>query len=440
MYIANIRVTFKTAPHEEISHMILLDSNKRKLYEALLAQNNISEVIIIQTCNRFEIYIAGTGESEGIAQARKILLNWFGAYTAKYMKIDTYLDAVNHLFRMVSSLDSMVIGESQILAQVKDSLNYSMRHNYSRKILKLAFQKALSVGKKVRTSTNISNGKVSISSVAVDHANLYSPIKDKKIIIVGTGKMAALVAEYLPLFNHRELVVIGRTPVKLKKFCDIFSGHPRTFDQLQQELNDTDIVFSATTCPNVLITKEMIEKTINNRTKPLTIIDIAMPEDVDPTVGNISNVNYFCIDDLREISKKNSKSRRGEAEKAETIIQDEISRFKNKLQSIHIDRLLSDLNNYTEEIRQREVNKSIRMLGKTEKKAKTVVDGLSKSIMKKTMHNFIIALKSSQTSAEEIERLINLFTNNNHNNVKKPNMEVKHGKDVSKRSIETIKK
>ncbi len=412
MYIANIRVTHKTAPHDEISHLALIKSDKRRLCETLLAQENIDEVIIVQTCNRFEVYFAGEKETEGKTRARKVTLDWFGASTAKYMIMDAYLDTIAHLFRMTSSLDSMVVGENQILAQVKDSLNYASKNNYCGKILKLTFQKALSVGKSVRTETGLSDGKVSISSVAVDYANQLNPIEGKKVIIIGTGKMGSLVAKYLPSFGHRELVVIGRTPEKLKKFCETYSGRPLNFDHLPKELEDADIVFSATSCPRVLITREMIEKVVDGRTQPLTILDIAMPEDVDPTVGEIPNVTYHCIDDLKEISKKNMAARHKKVKRAEAVIKDEVNKFKEKLQNIHIDHFLFQLNNYTEEIRQREVKKSIKMLGDIEPKVHKIIEGLGISLTKKMMHNFLLALKSNFTCAEEVERLVNLFTNN----------------------------
>jgi glutamyl-tRNA reductase len=431
MYISNIRITFKTAPHDVISRLALVGADKDKLYEALLEQENIDEVVIVQTCNRFEVYYAGKIESEGKTKIRKVFLDWFGASTAKYMVMDNYLDAVVHLFKIASSLDSMVVGESQILAQVKESFLYASMKNYCGKILKLTFQKALSLGKSVRSETGISDGKVSISSLAVDHANKQNPIKDKKVIIVGTGKMASLLADYLPLFKHKELIVIGRTAEKLKEFCKKIPSIPLNFDHLSKELKDADFVFSATSCPNVLITKEMIEKVMIDRTQPLTIIDIAMPEDVDPTVGEVPNVNYYCIDDLQEISKKNMVKRQREAKRAEAIINEEIKRFKNRLQNIHIDHLLYNLNNYTEDIRKREVNKTIKMLGNIKPEAQTVIDGLSKSLTKKVMHNFLLSLKSIPASPEEVERLVNLFTSNG-NETKNSKVKVRKSEKISK--------
>ena len=430
MYISNIRITFKTAPHDVISRLALVGSDKDKLYEALLAQENIDEVVIVQTCNRFEVYYAGKVELEGKTKIRKVFLDWFGASTAKYMEMDNYLDAVVHLFKIAASLDSMVIGESQILAQVKESFIYASKNNYCGKILKLTFQKALSIGKSVRSETGISDGKVSISSLAVDHANQINPIKDKKVIIVGTGKMASLLAEYLPLFKHKELIVIGRTSEKLKKFCEKIPCTPLNFDHIPNELKDADVVFSATSCPKVLITKEMVENVMIDRTQPLTIIDIAMPEDVDPTVGEIPHVNYFCIDDLQEISKKNMANRHNEAKRAEEIIEEEIKRFKYRLQNIHIDHLLYNLSNYTEDIRKREVKKSIKMLGNVKPEAEMVIEGLSKSLTKKVMHNFLLSLKSIPASPEEVERLVTLFTSNG-NEKEKSKVEEKKSEKLS---------
>ena len=439
MYIANIRITFKTAPHDEISHLTILEPDRHKLCERFLLQKNINEVVIVQTCNRFEVYFAGKGAPKGETQARKVMLDWFGASTAKYMVMDSYLNTVAHLLEMASSLDSMIVGESQILAQVKEAYDYSLKHDHSGKILKLAFQKAISVGKKVRTETGISDGKVSISSVAVDHAHQYIPLKDKKIVILGTGKMASLVAEYLPSFKPKNLIVIGRTPENLEKFCKKYFGKPLSFDYLAKELEDADVVFSATACPNVLITRDMIKEILKRRKKPIIIIDIAMPEDVDPAIGELDNVAYFCIDDLQEISKKNMVIRHNEAIKAQEIIKGEIKRFRKTLQNSHIDHLISSLNNYTDEIRQREVNKSLKMLGEVDEKIQVIVDGLSKSIMKKTMHNFIQSLKSNPSSADDVEKLINLFTSNGNGNNNKKAEKVDH-EDVSRYSDEAATK
>ncbi|MCK4969278.1 MAG: hypothetical protein KAS77_02075, partial [Thermoplasmata archaeon] len=238
MYIANLRITYETASHDVLSRMALNVDSLTDLYRALLTQDNIEEVVILQTCNRFEIFFSGKGEEKGRVQARKVILNTFGANTARYLVEDLWVDTIGHLFRLVSSIDSLIVGENQILSQVKEAFGYSSEHHYCSRVLRPTFQKALSVGKLVRTETDISKGKVSVASAAVDLANELESFDGKKVVMVGSGKMASLLAEYLCTFDLGELVVVGRTPERLEQFCCEYPGRPVPFDELEKELMD----------------------------------------------------------------------------------------------------------------------------------------------------------------------------------------------------------
>jgi glutamyl-tRNA reductase len=413
MYIANLRVTYETASHDVLSRMALDDDGKEHLYKALLAHDNIDEVVILQTCNRFEVFFSGKGEEKGTPQARKVILNTFGANTARYVTEDLWVDTIGHLFRLVSSIDSLIVGENQILAQVKESFGYANGRNYCGRVLRPTFQKALSVGKRVRTETNISKGKVSVASAAVDLANERVALTGRKVVMVGSGKMASLLAEYLCTFAVDELVVVGRTPEHLEEFCCQYPARPQSFDELENELKDADVLFSATSCPNVLVTRDMVERVIDERERPITIVDIAMPEDVDPTISDIPFVNFLGLDDLREISVRNKALRQGEATRVEEIISDEIETFMGSLQHFHLQNLLSHLNLYTEQIRQRELGKAMSMLGELDPKTEIVVDGLSKSLMKKFMHNFMSALREYPGDSEEMKSFVHIFIGSN---------------------------
>ncbi|MFQ5883526.1 MAG: glutamyl-tRNA reductase [Thermoplasmata archaeon] len=409
MYIANLRVTHTTAPIEVIDRMILTESKKREICETLLSRSDIEESIVLQTCNRFELYISGKEEAEGKAQARKIMLDWFGAHISEHLIIDSYLDTLEHLFRVSSSLDSMIVGENQILGQVREALDYSSSNQFSGKVLEPLFQKALSVGRRVRNETKISQGKVSIASAAVDLANQHNPLENKTVLLVGTGNMASLVAEYLGGFGPRELIVVGRTPGRLQEFCGVHSGRSESFSELPTDLEDADVLFSATSCPRVLITKEMIENAAEGREKPLTLVDIAMPADIDPTVRDIHGVQYFSIDDLQKISSENLAARLGEAKKAESIIKDELGRFKGKLQNLHLETFFSSLNMYVEDIRQRELERALSALGNTEPEVRDTVECLSKSLTKKIMHNFLTKARTYSIAPVDLEKFVAIF-------------------------------
>jgi glutamyl-tRNA reductase len=245
MYIANIRVTHKDAPHEDIDRMNIPESKKLEFYETILKCPNVEEVVLLQTCNRFEVYFSGSEEEPGRAEAKKVVLNWFGADVAKNLVTDSYIKTLMHLFQVSSSIDSLIVGENQIQTQVKDALEYASKHRFSGRILEPVFQKAISVGRRARSETRISNGKVSISSAAVDLANQHNPLEGKSILLIGTGKMSSLLSDYLMDFNPTELVVVGRTPEKVEGFCSIYNGIPSNLTELQDRIGNADIMFSA---------------------------------------------------------------------------------------------------------------------------------------------------------------------------------------------------
>jgi glutamyl-tRNA reductase len=306
----------------------------------------------------------------------------------------------------------MIVGENQILGQVREALEFSSTRQYSGKVLEPLFQKALSVGKRIRTETKISQGKVSIASAAMDLAHQHNPLTNKKVLLVGTGNMGSLVAEYLNRFGKNELVVIGRTPEKLEDFCQVYSGRSENFAALQTELKDADILFSATSCPRVLITKEMVGNAVAGREKPLTLVDIAMPADIDPAVKDIQGVQHFSINDLHDISSQNMAARQDEARKAEVIIENELGRFKGKLQNLHVETFLSSLNTYVEDIRRRECEKALTMLENSEPDAKIVVESMSKSLTKKIMHNFLMEARSTPDTRVDMEKFVDTFMGN----------------------------
>jgi glutamyl-tRNA reductase len=412
MYIANIRVTHSDSAHEEIDKMIIPENKKEEFYKTMLNCPNVEEVVLLQTCNRFEVYFSGSEENEGRAEAKKALLDWFGADAAQNLITDSYVKTLSHLFRVTTSIDSLIVGENQIQTQVREALDYASKHRFSGRILEPVFQKAISVGRRARTETMISKGKVSISSAAVDLANQHNPLGGKSVVLLGTGKMSSLLCEYLKDFGHQELVVVGRTPEKITNFCDQYNGTPSDFTELPNRIKDADVLFSATSSPRVLVTKETLQSVLNGRKRPLTLIDIAMPADIDPTVGEIPNVHYFSISDLKEISERNLGIRKGEVEKVEKMIGEELYRFKNKLQNLHIENFISSLYQYTEDIRAKEVEKAKCLLGECDQEVAEVMDGLSKSLMKKLMHNFMMEARKNPMVAMDMEKFVNIFMGN----------------------------
>ncbi len=410
MYLASISIDYKNPPVGFPDRFFLNESDKLDLHKMLLSKKNINAVIIIQTCNRFEINFTDNTESEGLKQAKNVLLTRFGEDIKNFLSVKTYLDTLNHLFRVVTSIESMVVGENQILSQCKEAYNYSKKHGFTDSVLELAFEKAIKLGKLVRSETQISKGKVSIASIAVDMINKVCPLKDKKILLFGNGKMASLIAEYIKEFEISNMIVIGRTPEKLFNFCKLFNAQAADFYYLPEILKSVDVVLSATSAPKVLIKKKLVKKVMRYRKHPLYFMDIAVPRDIDPSASKINNVHIYSYKDLREIANKNLEARLSEVCKVEKIINRENENFMKKLRQLHIEKYFANLNKYTESIRNKELEKAIYMLdGVIEPKIKQVLEGFSKSLMKKLMHNFLSQVRENPLDAEELEKFTNLF-------------------------------
>lgn len=410
MHLASISISYKNPPPGFPDRYALRDSEKLILYRNLVRQKNIDAVVIIQTCNRFEIYFTDKTELGGINQAKEILMERFGRNIASYLSIKTYLESVKHLFRVVSSLESMVIGENQILSQCREAFLYACDHGFTNKILNIMFEEAMQIGKKIRTETNISKGNVSISSVAVNMIENVCSLDNKVILVIGNGKMASLLVEYLKMYKLSKLIIVGRTEEKVKSFCEEYYGQASTFGCLSDHLVIADILFSATAAPHILIDKEKIENAIKYRSNPLYMIDIAVPRDLDPSISELHDVFLYSFSDLQKISKKNLELRLKEISKVEDIINDEYRRFAHKLENIHIEKYFASLNKYAESIRTKELEKALCMLGEVcEPKIKDVLEGFSISLTKKMLHNFLTEIRKNPIREKELEKFTNLF-------------------------------
>ncbi|MFQ6089788.1 MAG: glutamyl-tRNA reductase, partial [Candidatus Methanofastidiosia archaeon] len=290
---------------------------KEDLISKLLSHTEISECVVVFTCNRFELYLAGGREKEAKNHAIGLLKEIFSD-VKEYLEIATYFRAITHLFRVSASLESMIIGENQILSQVKEAYEFSRKERATGPILDSIFSRAIKVGKRVRAETKISKGGVSISSSAVELAESLFLLQDKKIMIVGAGKMAELVGKSLAERGVEAIYVSNRTYERAKKLAKELGGLAIRFDNFLRE--DVDLLITATSAPHAIIHKKDLE----NLKKNLAIIDIAMPSDVSPDVLDLENVRYFNIDSLKSIAEENMKRRLKEVEKCERIIAEEV--------------------------------------------------------------------------------------------------------------------
>jgi glutamyl-tRNA reductase len=301
----------------------------------------VKEVFFISTCNRMEVLFTTPALDQGIGAAVRYLADIYGqtgAALKPYLYIYLDHEAVKHLFRVACSLDSMVVGEPQILGQIKQAYRDATEARTSGVILNRLLHKSFSVAKRVRTDTRIGSSAVSISYAAVQLARkIFHDLEGKKAMLVGAGEMAELAAEHLLSQGVEEIVVANRTLERALALARRFNGTTVALEELAQELERVDIIISSTGSPEPLISARMVRKRMRGRrNRPLFFIDIAVPRDIDPEVNRIDNVYLYNIDDLQDIVEMNRSERSKEATRAEHIIAAEALKFEGWLRTLEV--------------------------------------------------------------------------------------------------------
>jgi len=366
--------------------------------------SSVKENIIVSTCNRVEVYIA-TRETEKAIYDLKNFLSQFHGISLKEFEKSLYThvgeEAVRHIFRVVSSLDSMVLGEPQILGQIKNAYDISQQTKTSGLILHRLLHRAFHVAKRVRTETKIAISAVSISSVAVELAErIFGTLKKKTVLLIGAGEMSELAARHLVSAGIEKILVTNRTYERALALAQGFRGEAIPFEEMGQGLKKVDIVISATNSPQYLIGHDQITKTMKDRRqKPIFFIDIADPRDIEPRVGDIENVYLYNIDDLQKVARENIKDREKEAQKAETIVQGEVVKFVNWYQSLEVTPTIVALRKKFEEIRKKELEKTLSLHPDLSEKEKQSLEALTSAIINKILHTPITLLKQTNEEA-----------------------------------------
>ncbi|WP_297980956.1 glutamyl-tRNA reductase [uncultured Methanobrevibacter sp.] len=394
--IINIRVDYTIA---DIETMENVSKDLKELFIEFKNVFDIREYIEINTCNRYEYYI----------------------YTDKYDTFDKKPlnctndniiteyndDAILHLFRMTSGLESMIIGEDQILGQIKDAKNKSEKEGHCGETLNTIFTKAIHVGQVVRNKTKINQGSVSIGSAAVDLAEEHlGDLQNKEVLVIGAGKMGTLVAKALAEKNLKAIFVANRTYYKAVQLAEELDGQAILFDKLEEKLLNAELVISSTGSPHPIINKKRLVKVFDdNVPEQMMIIDIANPRDIEDDVRELG-INLFNIDDLRGVAEKNKKLRENEVIEAENIIKDEFNLLKESFNLIEINPILGSLRASMEEIRQRESQKAIVKLNHVDAKTIKTIDKMTKSIVNKIFYDISENVKkSAQNNEEDIVKL-----------------------------------
>ena len=374
--IINIRIDHKMA---DIETMETVSKDLKELFLNLKKAFDIKEYVEINTCNRYEYFI-----NADIETYDNPLLD----HKNKNIQIQYDDDAIIHLFRMTSGIESMIIGEDQILGQVKDAKLKSEKEEHLGAILNTLFTKAIHVGQVVRNKTKINQGSISIGSAAVDLAEEYfGTLHDKCVLVLGAGKMGTLVAKALAEKNLKAIFVANRTYYKASRLAKELGGEAILIDDIKDKLIHADLLISATGAPHPIFTKEKMEDIFNGGpSKDLVIIDIANPRDITEDVEELG-IKLCNIDDLRTIADKNKKLREKEVKEAEIIIEEEFFLLKESFNLIEINEILGSLRKSMEEIRVREYHKAISKLDDVDKKTKKTINGMTKSIVNKIFYD-----------------------------------------------------
>ena len=379
--ILNLRVDHKIA---DVQSMELIAKDIDVLFQDLQEKYSIGEYIEISTCNRKEYYI----HNKFISEDDELL-----SHENQSIVIDYGQSAVMHLLRMTSGLESMIVGEDQILGQVKDSKNKAIKNKHCGKVLDAVFTKAVHVGQVVRNKTNINKGSVSIGSAAIDLAEKHmGSLDDKSVLVIGAGKMGKLVAKALAEKDLNAIFVANRTFYVAVELAKDLGGQAILFNELEKYLATADLVISATSAPHAIITKDRLLG-IDMDCQDLMMVDIANPRDISEDVSDLG-VKLFNIDDLREIAEINTQLRRKEFGEAENIINEEFILLKESFKIMEVEGTLANLRSSMEEIRRRETEKAIAKLDDVDGSTK-ILNNLTNSIVNKIFFDISKNLKKA---------------------------------------------
>jgi glutamyl-tRNA reductase len=359
---------------------------------------DIKEAMLISTCNRVEFLVV-TENASGSAQEIKSFLADFRNTPLHEFEKSLYVreddDAVRHVFRVASSLDSMVLGEPQILGQIKTAHRLSTELETSGVILNRLLHKAFSVAKRVRTETGIADHAVSISYAAVELAKkIFDDLEGKGALLIGAGEMAVLALEHLVKNGVKRIFVANRTFERAVEVAERFKGTPILFEEIVDGLLDVDIVISSTGASSYILTHKDVKPLVRRRrNRPLFFIDIAVPRDIDPDINRANNVYVYDIDDLKGVIDKNIEKRETEATKGDRIVDEGVIQFGKWLEAQEVTPTIVALRNKAESIRKKELAKTLSGTKSISEKERADIDRLTISICNKILHDPTIFLK-----------------------------------------------
>ncbi|MFQ5458837.1 MAG: glutamyl-tRNA reductase [Myxococcota bacterium] len=398
-------ISHKTAPVRIREQYAFPESDPETPLRALWSGGGCDEAMIVSTCNRVEVLAVSKSSDSLEERLRKWLADAYGESPGQlaphlYLHCDT--DAIRHVFRVASSLDSMIVGEPQILGQVKDAYRVAAAIGTAGPLVNRLMQKAFSVAKRVRTETGVAEAAVSVSSVAVQLAErIFDTLEDKEVVLLGAGEMIKTAARILKDSGTGRLRVLNRTVARAQSLAKEVGGEAASLDRLPELLPEGDIVLSSVGDSPGLVTAALVRRALEKRgNRAMFIIDIAVPRNVEPAVNDLDSVYLYNLDDLAGLAEANARSRAEEAHKAEEIVIEESEAFSHWLHGLDAVPAISQLTRWGDEIRRAELEKAMSALGPIPDDKREVIEKLSNAIVRKLLHKPVTRMKQESESGK----------------------------------------
>jgi len=405
MTLALVGVNYKTAPIALRERIAISRDELPETTRALAAVEGVMECMIVSTCNRVELLAAVESPETDLTG---FLHRHFGldrALLEPHIYQERDRDAVRHLFRVAASLDSMVVGEPQILGQVKEAFAVARAAGTIAGQLEHLLQSTFAAAKKVRSETEIGSSSVSIASVAVDLAKkIFGSLQGRTVFLVGAGKMSELAARHLVQQGAGAILVSNRTQERANRMAEQFKGRVIPYEQLYEAASDADIVISSTGAPHPIFRREHGQKFMQRRrNRPMFFIDIAVPRDVDPEMGKLEGLFVYDIDDLQAVAATHMAERSREASDAETLIAGEVERFHARQRTVNVAPAIVALQRQAEEIRLAELKRMQARLGGLTTEQIAAVEALTRGLVNKFLHPPMQALKQAAREGDQVK-------------------------------------
>ncbi len=405
MHIITVGLSHKMAPIELRELLAVPDSRMGEALKRLMTYSGVREGMLLQTCNRVEVYAVVDQVESGFSAIQNFLVDSHLSLSAEQLLPHLYWHSgdrtIAHLFRVTASLDSMIVGEPQILGQVKDAFRSALTHNTSGVILNKLVKKAISVAKRVRNETRIAENAVSVSYAAVELAKkVFGNLSARTVMLVGAGEMAKLAAKHLMNHGVHHVLLTTRDPERARTMADRFQGSPVPFEEFRSEMAKADIVICSTGASHYLISAEDVQRAVRKRmNRPMFLIDVSVPRNIDPAVREVDNAFLFDIDDLEMHVEHNREERQAESVKAEAIAKEEVAVIQKWLQTLVATPTIVALRKRAEEIKQTELDKALGRLNTLSEQDRETIEGLASGIVNKLIHGSLVTLKSAAQSS-----------------------------------------